>query len=185
MNRRRGVSLVELLLAMTALSIILTLSVGLIHRMLRVQMQSRASADSERTALRLAGTFRRDVWQAASAAALGGDAASSVLVRLELPNHRSLEYGQEAAAVVRLLKEGERIIGRERFVLPEGTVARIERESGDLLQLSVAKAPPAPASAQNNEPSDRYTRDIGLRVVARIGRDAAFVPRETAGEDDS
>ena len=48
-RHRRGVSLVELLVVMSAATVILTLSTGLIHRIMHAQSKARVLADMERT----------------------------------------------------------------------------------------------------------------------------------------
>lgn len=58
---RRGVSLIELLVVMSAATVILTLSTGLIHRIMHAQSKARGLAEIERTTLRLGNRFRRDV----------------------------------------------------------------------------------------------------------------------------
>jgi hypothetical protein len=182
MKVRRGVSLVELLVAMTSLAVILTLSTGLIHRIMLAQMRSRAGVDAERTALRLAGTFRRDVWQAESAMTSGVEFGSEMLVRLSLPNDQVVEYRLEDAAVARLLRYGERTAGRDRFALPEGAAARVVRESESLLLLTVVRPPVSRATPQKSAPLDAFAPNFALQVRARVGRDAAFEHSETDAE---
>ena len=53
-HRRRGVSLTELLVVMTACTVVMTLTSQLICRVMRIQVESRAHVDVERNAMRLA-----------------------------------------------------------------------------------------------------------------------------------
>ena len=69
----RGISLVELLMAMGGVSLVLTSSAMLLHGVMRAQSESRRFFDDERTSARLARQFRVDVHAAAQVAAPAGD----------------------------------------------------------------------------------------------------------------
>lgn len=66
MTRRRGHSLIELLVVMSAASTVLTLSAVLIHRTMHLSSQTRAFNAEEATAWRLSGLLRSDAASAAS-----------------------------------------------------------------------------------------------------------------------
>jgi hypothetical protein len=76
---RRGISLVELMLTLSACCVILTMSAALIHRALHAQSKSRRFFDGERNAQRLGESFRRDV-HAATSAATGAEAGGGDVI---------------------------------------------------------------------------------------------------------
>ena len=61
---RRGASLFELMAAMTAASVVMATSVGLVHRSFTFESRSRQVLADERTTARLARQFRSDIHQA-------------------------------------------------------------------------------------------------------------------------
>ena len=115
MRPRSAVSIAELLVVMSACSIILTMSAALIHQAMRTQSDARAFYDAERSALRLARQFRHDVHNATAASADGGDRGESVLLKLQLQDGRTVEYGHSAGKVLRVLSQQGRAAGYEEF----------------------------------------------------------------------
>lgn len=170
MKRPRGISLVELLLALTACSAILTLSTGLLIRIMRAEMRSRAVADGERTALRLSRTFRGDVWSATEATF--SPVSPDSLVRLTLPGKRSVEYLRAAAGTMRILRRGGRIVARDGFAFSETARVTVERVSpGDLMLEVHPEATP-----------DADAVITWLQVRASLSRNADLVAAEAAEE---
>lgn len=169
MNRRRGISLVELMVTMSACVVILTLSVTLIHRAMHAQSKSRLFFDVERSSQRLSESFRRDV-QSASSAEVGDEAG--LLLQLQLAGGLSVEYRQSEGRVERLLHAGGSVRAREAFVFPPPTRLTAEKNAAGLVVLSVA-ADEAAASAARPLPS--YTVPVCLHVEAVLGRNASLV----------
>lgn len=126
MAKRRGISLVELLLTMTACAVILTLSAELIHRMLHAQSRARAVQDGQRSAFRLERSFRNDVHQATRIQTT--DAAKESLLVVQLPNSRTAEYRTSEAGIERLLLNGESVVSREAFAFPDETQFRVAQD---------------------------------------------------------
>ena len=60
-SARWGASLIELLAALTASSVVMATAVGLVHRSYSLECRSRRTISGERTALGLARAFRADV----------------------------------------------------------------------------------------------------------------------------
>ena len=182
MKSRRGISLVELLLALSACSVILTLSAGLIHRIMQVEMCARCCADLERTSLRLANTFRRDVWQAMDASMAATDSDQGTLLRLTLPENQRLEYRQEANSIVRILQGGERAVARDIFMFPAGVQAVVDQPSQRSLQLVLTPAQQAGLPVLEQFP-DAHAPPRALQVLARLGRHSQFVAEPLSSED--
>lgn len=176
MPRRRGISLVELLLTLSACTFILTMSAGLIHRAMHAQTKARLFFDVERSACRLGDSFRRDV-HAAHSAAVGDEAGGgAVLLRLQLTGDQSVEYRQTAGRVERLWHVDGNVRAREMFVFPRDARLQAKQESPRLLILSIAAPDDA---ADTDEPAERplrpYLVPAILQVEAVLGRNASLV----------
>jgi hypothetical protein len=169
MIRRRGISLVELMVTMSACVVILTMSVTLIHRAMHAQSKSRLFFDVERSSRRLGDSFRRDV-QSARSAEVGDEAG--LLLRLEFASGQSVEYRQADGRVERLLHEGGGVRAREAFTFPPQTRMSAEKSAEGLVVLSVA-ADEAALSADRPLPS--YTVPVCLHVEVVLGRNASLV----------
>jgi len=182
MPKRRGVSLAELLLTMSACTVILTMSAGLIHRALHTQSKSRSFFDTERSAMRLSESFRRDV-HAAQDAAIGTAAQDEgLLLRLQFSGSQLVEYRQAAGRVERTLHVNGSVRSREAFVFAADTQLTAEKVPPHLVVLSIVPPPDAPG------PADRplltaYSRPVSLRAEAVLGRNASLVDVATAQED--
>ena len=113
-GRRRGVSLVELLAAMTAASVVMATSLGLVHRSFSFESRSRGILADERTALRLARQFRADVHEAVTATGGPDDVPGGVLVAIGCPASR-ITYRRQAAGLVRLTELTTGAATREQY----------------------------------------------------------------------
>ena len=177
---RRGVSLVELLVVMTACSAVLALTSQLVCRVMRIQVESRAHADVERNAMRLSEQFRRDVHQAVSAETQRTEPVEPVLVQLRFSDGRQVEYSQQDGQLLRLGTGGGIPDSREEFVFPRGCEALVREASApQRLLLSVtggphnAAAPPADAKS----PATAPIIPVSVYVEAQLGRDWRFSDR--------
>jgi hypothetical protein len=170
MNRLHAVSLVELLLAMSACTAILTLSAALIHRVLFVHSQARAIDEGERAALRISEHFRRDVHaaQAAETGAASGEAA--VALRLRLGTGQSIEYRRSKGALLRVVLEGETVCGREQFDFPGEIELAIRDESPELLTLSITAPPRGVPADDGKQAPSASGGPICLEATARLNR---------------
>jgi hypothetical protein len=176
MHRRRGISLLELMLTLSACIVILTMSAGLIHRAMHAQTKARLFFDVERSACRLGDSFRRDV-HAAKSAAVGKSAdGKGVLLRLQLAGDQSVEYHQTAGRVERLWHVDGNVRAREMFVFPRETRLQAKQEPPRLLILSIV---PPDDAADAGEPANRplrpYLVPAILQVEAVLGRNASLV----------
>ena len=192
MNNRRGVSLAELLLAMSACTVILTTSVGVIHRMMLTQSKSRSFFEVERSAWRLSSQFRRDVHAAHRVVSPGDDAPTATL-ELRLLSGETIVYGHELESVVRTRMQGEQVVQRERFTfVPEINVHLSHDEASGAATLSVLADPLSAASSSVASTSalapdkrsvmQAFTTRVSFRAVAVIGRMAAVTPMSGSPE---
>ena len=177
----RGISLVELLMAMGGVSLVITSSAMLLHGVMRAQSESRRFFDDERTSARLARVFRADVHAAAQVAAPAGER----LVAFTLPDGHTIEYRHSAdhrQIERRLLAPGnEAPVAREDYSLagPCAAVVTVaerqihlelgaEGADGALAPPGVVRPPRTPAEAKRKPPA--------LVVEAVLGRDLRFLP---------
>ena len=177
----RGISLVELLMAMGGVSLVITSSAMLLHGVMRAQSESRRFFDDERTSARLARQFRADVHAAAQVAAPAGER----LVAFTLPDGQTIEYRHTADRCQiqrRLLAPGNPTpTGREDYSLagPCAAVVTVaekqihlelgtEGADGELAPPGVVRPPRTPAEAKRKPPA--------LVVEAVLGRDLRFLP---------
>jgi hypothetical protein len=184
MKRRRAVSLVELLLAMSACTVILTLSAALVHRMLHAQSRTRAFFDAERTALRLSRQFRRDVEEATSATTPNEVTAEGVFLTLEMPGDRTVEYRRTSAAISRIELENGNTPSRDAFVFPTDREIIVRQEANRVLALSVTAATEKEPADDRLAQDSAYQMSADLHVEARLNRLAAIAASE-ANENHS
>ena len=177
----RGISLIELLMAMGGVSLVITSSAMLLHGVMRAQSESRRFFDDERTSARLARVVRADVHAAAQVAAPAGER----LVAFTLPDGHTIEYRHSAdhrQIQRRLLAPGnEAPVAREDYLLAGPCAAIVtvaqqqihlelgaEGADGALAPPGVVRPPRSPAEAKRKPPA--------LVVEAVLGRDLRFLP---------
>ncbi len=171
MKARRGVSLVELLVVMSAATVVLTLSTSLIHRIMHAQSKARAFADVERTSLRLTNAFRQDVHQATSVKLDEAEIGERVFLRLQLPENRTIEYGRQEANIVRVLLEGSRTVAREEFAFPAGVELAVRREGSRLIVLTIQSRPGEIIAENGQFEASDFAVPVHLQVQAALNRD--------------
>ena len=181
MKLRRGVSLAELLLAMSASSVILTMSVSMIHRVMHTQSRTRSFFDGERAALRLSRQFRQDVHSARSAVTDADRLAPEVLLQLEMEDEQTIEYRRASTGLQRVLLENDEVRSREEYaVQAELSASFRQEESPAIVVLSIA--PRAPAGESEQPLARPVTKPVTVYVEARLGADR-FTTLSAAHED--
>jgi hypothetical protein len=171
---RRGASLAELLVLMSAAAAVLTMSSVLMHRIMHAQSKARLLADVERTSLRLARAFRGDVHLATSAAPGGGE---GLLVRFTLRGDEQAEYRRDESGVLRVLHRGEQVISRDVFALPADAVAAVRHDGAHLVTLTIQsqiEEQPQPDKRNSDKLGEMraFVVPVKLEVTAVLNRDA-------------
>jgi len=169
MKVRRGISLIELLLVMSAASVVLTLSASLIHRLLHAQTTAASIADVERSALRLGEAFRRDVHQATRVSVGSTD---DLLFGLEMPDDQTIEYRSQPTAVQRIVSKGKGVVARELFAFPITFRAECSANESRLVTLSVRSVPDGNVNERRREAADDLFIDWILHTEAMLNRDS-------------
>jgi len=186
-RRRRGVSLVELMVAVAGVSVVVTSTALLVHGAMRAQSSSRGFFDDERTSVRLVRHFRADAHAATGARATAGEG----IVSFRLPGGRSVEYRKPVGALRIERREhapdGSITGPREDFSfgMPFGIAVSV---SGDSVRLSLGSddgqgrptepgAVPPPASS-----AEARSKPPAIAIESRLGRDHRFAPPEDGEE---
>ena len=173
-SARKGISLVELLIVMSAATVILTISAALVHRIMHAHAKARAFINVERISLRLANAFRSDVHQAISATTSDAAQDERAFLRLELPGGQQLEYRREGGTILRILFDGERTASREAFAFPAGIELASRKDGSGLIVLSITSSPGEMPSADGASQPNSYAVPVNLHVEAALNRDQRF-----------
>jgi hypothetical protein len=181
MKSRGGVSLVELLLTMSACTVILTLSAALIHRVMHTQSKMRAFHDVERSALRLASAFRRDVHQATNAVTNDAGLAGNFL-RLQLPESETIEYRHAQGNVTRVHKQSNNQTAHEAYIFPPEIELAVRQEAANRLVLTIMPALRIEGSGDGRWRSIAHTMPAHLQVEATMNRNPRISDSKAAQE---
>jgi prepilin-type N-terminal cleavage/methylation domain-containing protein len=160
--RRRGFTLIEVVLVVGAVAIVTGLCAGLLRALLRLDRVAKTHALETAAVARLARQFRLDV-HAGTAQPAGTPAEPATKLELALPGDRSILYEARAGGVVRSQRHGAEIERRESYGLPYC------RDPGFLVRDENGQVW---ASLQLTQTHDqRGTPGQGLRIEALAGRD--------------
>lgn len=178
LSARRGMTLVELLVIISACSIVFTTSAVLMHRVMHTQKKTRAFFDVERSAVRLSDQFRRDVHQATAATVDADATGEKPFLQLQLPNDRTIEYRHSNGDLLRVESREGTAVSREEFPFPDDADLKIrEAESPRRVVLSIATEPNQTRSVGERS-SDPHAMPVYLQVEAALHRG----PRATGEE---
>jgi hypothetical protein len=167
MTRRRGVSLLEVVTVIGISAALMGIAVGLLHTLMRAEETSRDLIVERAAKSRLADQFRRDVRAAESISAPGGQSQTNASAVWELsagPEQR-IQYQAEPRALVRTEREGDKVLRRESFFLPDGAAVSIE---------SAGDADPPIVSLQIIPKAASWGKAL-WRVDAVLAKDRRFV----------
>jgi hypothetical protein len=180
---RRGISILELLVIMSASTVVLTLSSLLIIRAMRVQMESRAHCDIERNALRLSKQLRSDVHQSHTAETNDEAEKDGVFLRLQWPDGKRVDYSRVGGIVLRLASTNGNQVWREEFAFPAACDLDIrELDTPPRIALTItASAKVAPSADQ--PPASTLAVPVSFHVEATLGRDRRPAETDSAGEN--
>ncbi len=170
-KNRRAISLVELLLVMSASTVVLSLSGVLLHRAMVVQMESRSRMNVERTSLRLANQFRSDVHAAGDVKPDAAHNTAGVFLHLT-EGDRAIDYSRENGNVLRVESGGNLPARREVFEFPAAAQLAIEQlNTPARLALTLQLRAPERLPASSDIAIDMNPTQVSLHVEAAVGRD--------------
>ncbi len=163
MRRRRGYSLIETLLVISAMAVVFGLCASMIHGLLRLDRAGRARLNEAATLSRLARQFRQDVRAASTSRSSGKDDPRQELV-LSVPPDRAIEYRWSKGRVLRAERAPGRADRHETYRLPDRAAPRFQvlDEHGVVwVSLGLDRKPDIASLIPSR----------GYRVVARLGKD--------------
>ena len=163
MNRRRGYSLVEMVVVIATASVLLGLTVTLLYTLLRVERDGRDQIRHYTTLGRLAAQFRRDAHAATAASAI-----DNRQWKFTLSDNRAVTYRMEPGRLIRLEQAGEASPNRESFALPPGMTAAVEIDTDAEPTFVGLVMVPTPEGSERR-------RGRPIRIDAVLGRDHRFV----------
>lgn len=176
MKRRKGFSLVEVLVAIAVASLMLATAVGLLYALIEMDRTSREHLRLRTAAARLADRFRRDVHAAVRLtgppAAAEDGAEAAVAWELELPPDRAVEYRLEEDSLLRTERAEGEAVKREWFGLPPHAAASIRISAGQsppIVSLRIAPDGQSPAEPPAWRP---------VRIDAALALDHRFENEE-------
>ena len=182
---RRAVSMIELLVVMSACTVVLTLSSVLVVRAMRTQTQSRANCDAERNALRLSSQFRSDVHAAQSAVASSNAQRGDSFLRMQLTEDQQVEYSIVDGTVLRLMSHDGKRTAREEFAFPAGSELTIrELESPRRIALTIVNQPTFDKASEVSPRPIALGAPLSLHLEAHLGHDLRLAPGRAQGRED-
>lgn len=162
-GNRRGFTLIEVTVLMTAVAVMLGLCVVVLQLALRLETDARGRFDRANVLNRLAERFRADIH-----GARGVESAPEKIevLRVDSASGRAIEYRiNEAGEVARVETEGDKIVHREAFRAPQIAETRLEVREIDGHRFAVL-------SVETATRPDRIDPARKLEVLARIGKNA-------------
>jgi hypothetical protein len=158
---RRGMTLVEVLLTITASTMVVGVAGGLLHRALRLEAASRGALQGERTALVLARQVRADIRAARTVACTADGLPADVVLRVQPAGEAAIVYRAVRGGLVREQAIPANRIAREAFSFP--AAVRFESVRGDGVVSLVGAGGGAPGEGP----------PIDIEVVAALGAAAS------------
>ena len=168
-RRRRGITIIETIVLMTAVAAMLGLCVLMLQLLMRLSVDSRARLDGATSLDRLARQFRRDVHEAGAARQLERPAAKLAGLRLEPGPRHAVEYQlMENGKIARVETRDENLVRREIYDIPHGgsgraRLALTEHDGKRFAELRVDRQ----ASRKGSDPERPY------EILALVGKNAS------------
>lgn len=160
---KRGFTLIEVTVLMTAVAVMLGLCVVVLQLALRLETDARGRFDRANVLNRLAERFRADVH---GARGVDFDPEQPETLRVDSALGRSIEYRiQGAGEVGRVESEGDKIVHRDEFRAPQVAEARLELREIDGRRFAVL-------SVETQTRPDRIDPARRLEILAMVGKSA-------------
>jgi len=160
--RRRGLTLIELVMTIGIGSVVFGLTVTLLASILRTERTARQHLAETQTIGRLAHQFRRDAHAAASAELAPAANSGPATLRLAMQDGSQVDYQWAEGGLRRTWSPANRSPSREVFVLPSAAAASFELDHAPSAQFAILRLESRPS-----DPHGRAGRK--LRIEAKIG----------------
>ncbi len=126
---RRGYTLIEMLVAITAGIVVMVVAAGMLNTLMRLEQQSHNRFTERAAVTRLADQFRRDAHAALEAAAIApeeGKPAEALAWRFTLPDDHRVEYRGDLEGLLRTESVGDRTAAQERYAFATAVRAAVD-----------------------------------------------------------
>lgn len=173
MTRRRGFSLIELIVVIASTTIIMTIGIGTLHTLMRTERQGAKTLVYSVGLTRLAEQLRDDV-HAASAAEPSRDGTE---LRLAMPQERLVSYKQIGEKVERIEGTAQQPQRTEAFQLLKGTVLKFSastREGATWISLELTRDAPEKQSESATSAELARRRSAPIHIEAVLAKDHRF-----------
>ena len=167
--RRRGYSLIEMIAVMTVGTVVVGISVGMLHALLRTEQTGRDRVPQARILARLAEQFRSDV----GAAVRQTPNAREGEWQFALTGDRVVTYRALPGKIQWDERTAGKVVRQESYILPAGCSAAITVQS---------EATPAVASLVVTENGSPQAVGREMRVIAVLGKDHRFTKSPVGGQ---
>ncbi|TWU12695.1 hypothetical protein CA54_15200 [Symmachiella macrocystis] len=173
MNRRRGISLIEMIVVIGASSIILLVGAGMLHTLMRSERVATESLVHATNHARLAAQFRDDI-HAATTVSIQGEPGADDVLQITNPNAAEILYSQQGRLLVRRETEATHPPRHEQFRLPVDV--RIRFAINDSGPHKIADLSWNFVDDDSMTSAERATRPPlnPLKIEAIIGKDHRF-----------
>lgn len=174
--RRRGKSLIEMLVVMAVLSVVLTITGHLLAAMMRADNRSRDAVADRAMRQRFVQQFRADAHAARSARLLDDRPGEPGIVLL-IADAKPVEYRATYDRVARIVGEGDVAHAADRLQLSSATAEFALDAEQNWAELTLIPI------VDESVPPRRETRlDGPTKIRAVLGRDARFLPADQETE---
>ena len=175
-STRGGSLLVEVMIAMTVGSVVLTLGIGMLHLLLRSESAMTDSLQRGQTVSQLSRMFRQDVHAARSAnieTPAKNDPQSKPELKLQLAPDHQVQYAALDDAVLRTETQAGKTLHNVRFRFTQGSVIDFSKdpESPERVSLIINSPKPKLTRIRPHEPAGVLRE---LKIEANLGRDHRF-----------
>jgi prepilin-type N-terminal cleavage/methylation domain-containing protein len=164
--QRRGFTLLEVIVAISMVSVVMGGAAVLLQGVWRVERSVRHHQVDLAGAFRLSESFRNDVHAAQpDKVSLARSATGTAKLVLTLPDERIVEYTAGAAQVERIARRGSEVLHRDTFLLkPESTV-QWQLAAADNASQLISMLIAAPLGSEQLDMAEQRT----LRIEAMPG----------------
>ncbi len=137
-GRRRGISIIEVMVMMTAVAVMLGMCVIILQLAMKLETDGRGRFERATTLSRLARQFRADVHEARKAEILSPDPKQAPVLRIEAGSGRSVDYQvKREGEVARAETANGNFVSRESFQIPQTGAVRMELREIDGRRFAV------------------------------------------------
>lgn len=183
---RRGFTLTELLVVMGMTSVVITVSVGMLHRIMHEQKSADRENIMHRLAERLSTRLRADVHSARNAQLVTSHDQVEQRLILRQPNAITVTYVARENVLERAVNQDDSPTHRDRFEFPDNYRLEFADGSPNIVSLTAFAIPKVYLMTADDE-SDSVAREKNVRravfhINTSVGRDHRFSTSKTQAD---